>query len=53
VSNVKEFAERHLASLGVEVDNIQQSRCHFCHSEIANPQVKQNIENQGHSIIQL
>ena len=50
--NVKQVGQ-YLASLGVKVDNIKQSRCNFCHSEIANPEVQQNIANHGHSIIRL
>ena len=53
VKQVGQYAEQYLASLGVKVDNIKQSRCNFCHSEIANPEVQQNIVNHGHSIIRL
>jgi hypothetical protein len=50
---VEQYAKQYLASLGVQVDNIKQSRCNFCHSEIANPEVQENIANHGHSIIRL
>lgn len=53
INKVKQYAESYLASLGISIDNISQSRCNFCHSEIANPEVQQNILEQGYSIIQL
>jgi len=53
INNVKQYAESYLASLGISIDNISQNRCDFCHSEIASPEVQQNILEQGYSIIQL
>ncbi len=50
---VAQYAEQYLASLGLKVDNIKQSRCIFCHSEIANLDVQDNIASQGYSIIRL
>jgi hypothetical protein len=53
IKQVDQYAKQYLASLGVKVDNIKQSHCDFCHSEIANPEVQNNIANQGYSIIRL
>lgn len=53
VTKVKEFATNYLNSLGIAVEQIKQSRCNFCHSEIANPEVQESIANQGYSIILL
>ena len=53
VNLVKQHAMNYLVNLGIEVDNIEQSHCNFCHSEIANPAVQQSILNQGHFIIRL
>ncbi|GGD61214.1 DUF2024 family protein [Lacimicrobium alkaliphilum] len=53
VGQVKQFAQDYLTSLGVTADKITQSRCNFCHSEIANPEVALAIENNGHSILVL
>lgn len=53
VDQVKQYAESYLTSLGIAADNIEQSRCNFCHSEVANPEVQNNIVTQGHSIIRL
>lgn len=53
INQVKQYAESYLASLGISIDNISQSRCNFCHSEVANPEAQQNILAQGHSIIRL
>lgn len=53
INQVKQYAESYLASLGISIDNISQSRCNFCHSEVANPETQQNILVQGYSIIRL
>jgi len=53
VNQVSQYAKNYLASLGIQGENIKQSRCNFCHSEIANPEVQQNIALQGYSIIRL
>ncbi|MFY8349259.1 DUF2024 family protein [Pseudoalteromonas sp. SSM20] len=53
VSKVKQFAEQYLKANGIEVSQISQSRCQFCHSEIANPETIQKINQQGHAIIEL
>lgn len=53
VNNVKKFAQDYLSSLGIQTENIEQSRCNFCHSEMANPEVQQNIATHGHSILRL
>jgi len=50
---VKQFAENYLANLGVETENIELQSCSFCHSEIANSQVQQDITLKGHCIIPL
>lgn len=51
ISNVKKFADSYLVSLGVKPEQIKQDRCNFCHSEMANPEVEENIQNHGHSIL--
>ena len=53
ISNVKKFADNYLVSLGVKPEQIKQDRCNFCHSEMANPEVEENIRNYGHSILRL
>ncbi|KGJ91680.1 DUF2024 family protein [Colwellia psychrerythraea] len=53
VNQVDRYAKQYLASLGIQIDSIKQSRCNFCHSEAANPEVQNNITNHGHSIIRL
>ncbi|AAZ28297.1 MULTISPECIES: DUF2024 family protein [Colwellia] len=53
IKEVEQYAKQYLASLGVKIDNIKQSRCNFCHSELADLEVQDNIANQGHSIIRL
>ena len=50
---VKQFAENYLADQGIEAENIELQSCNFCHSEIANPQVQQDITSKGHCIIPL
>ena len=51
ISNVKKFADNYLVSLGLKPEQIKQDRCNFCHSEMANPEVEENIQNLGHSIL--
>ena len=53
IKKVEQFAKQYLASLGVKIDHIKQSRCNFCHSELADLEVQDSIVSQGHSIIRL
>lgn len=53
IKQVGQYAEQYLVSLGLKIENIKQSRCLFCHSEIATLEVQDNIAIQGHSIIRL
>jgi PP-loop superfamily ATP-utilizing enzyme len=53
IKQVELYAERYLASLGVKIDNIKQSRCNFCHSELANLEVQESVASQGYSIMRL
>ncbi|GAA0817143.1 hypothetical protein GCM10009111_17980 [Colwellia asteriadis] len=53
VNHVAQYAKRYLDSLGVSTNNIEQSRCNFCHSEMAPPEVQENIVLHGHSILRL
>ena len=53
IKKVEQYAKQYLASLGVTIDNITQSRCNFCHSELADLEVQDSIVSQGHSIIRL
>jgi hypothetical protein len=53
VKQVGQYAEQYLASLGIKAESIKQSRCNFCHSELANLDVQDNISSKGHSIIRL
>jgi hypothetical protein len=47
------FGRRWLESIGESAEGLQQSRCNFCHSEIANPEVQVVIKNQGYFILQM
>ena len=42
-----------MAQRGVQDVDIEQSRCQFCHSEPAHPEVAAAISNQGYFIIAL
>ncbi|KGJ94622.1 DUF2024 family protein [Colwellia psychrerythraea] len=53
IKKVELYAAQYLETLGVKIDNIKQSRCNFCHSELADLEVQERIANQGHSIIRL
>ncbi|NRD75780.1 DUF2024 family protein [Shewanella sp. VB17] len=50
---VEEYANIYLSSLDIKVETISQSRCDFCHSEMANPEVILAIERNGYYIIPL
>lgn len=55
--NDQALAARHardwLASRGVAEADVEQSRCQFCHSEPAHPEVAAAIARQGYFIIPL
>jgi Domain of unknown function (DUF2024) len=53
IKQVELYAKQYLETLGVKIDNIKQSRCNFCHSELADLAVQDSIASQGHSIIRL
>ncbi|KIY42025.1 MULTISPECIES: DUF2024 family protein [Pseudomonas] len=47
------YARDWLASRGVAQADVSQSRCQFCHSEPAHPEVAAAIARQGYYIILL
>ena len=47
------YSREWLASRGVEDADVSQSRCQFCHSEPAHPEVAAAIAQQGYFIIPL
>lgn len=47
------YARDWLASRGVTEAEVAQSRCQFCHSEPAHPEVAATIARQGYFIIPL
>jgi len=47
------YAREWLTSRGVEDADVSQSRCQFCHSEPAHPEVAAAIAQQGYFIIPL
>ncbi len=47
------FARQWLASVGLSDATVEQSRCNFCHSENAQPQVIKDIELSGYHIIKM
>ena len=48
-----EYGRQWLASIRESPDSLDQSRCNFCHSEIANPEVERTIDQQGYFILQM
>ncbi len=42
-----------LSSIGENPAGLQQSRCNFCHTEVANPEVQIMVERQGFFILQM
>lgn len=47
------YGQDWLESVGENAVSLDQSRCNFCHSEVANPEVARSIENQGYFILQM
>jgi hypothetical protein len=52
-AQASQIASDWLAAQGLAADDIQQSQCLYCHSEIAAEPVVQAIAQQGYSIITL
>ncbi len=52
-AQASQIASDWLAARGLAADEIQQSRCQYCHSEIATPSVVDAINKQGYYIITL
>lgn len=48
-----EIAKLFLEELGETASNITVDQCDFCHKEIANPDVKKQIEIQGFYILKM
>lgn len=48
-----QFAQDWMAERGLQGDDIEQSRCQFCHSEPAHPEVAEAIGSKGYFIIPL
>lgn len=48
---VEAYAKIYLEEIGVTFENITQNRCLFCHEEVADEEVIQNIKNNGYHII--
>ena len=42
-----------LKSLGENPIGLEQARCSFCHTEVANPEVQRTVENKGFFILQM
>lgn len=47
------YGRRWLLDIGEQSAGLEQSRCNFCHSEIANPAVQQQIQSEGFYILQM
>ncbi|PJI49489.1 MULTISPECIES: DUF2024 family protein [Pseudomonas] len=52
-SRAEEFAAHWLASRGIQADDVQASRCQFCHSEFSTPAVETALQNPGYYIIEM
>lgn len=49
----KDYAEEYIAEQGLTAHELVLNSCQFCHSEIANPDVRAEIERQGYYILVL
>lgn len=50
-AEVEAYAQEYLAKIGVDFNIITQNRCLFCHEEVADLLVVENIEKYGYHII--
>lgn len=48
-----DYGRQWLQSIGEPPTSLEQSRCNFCHSELANPNVAKAIESQGFYILKM
>lgn len=47
------YGQQWLVSMGEPAAGLIQSRCNFCHSEVANPDVANHIKSHGYFILQM
>ncbi len=47
------YGKQWLESIGESAAGLSQSPCHFCHSEIANPEVQHAVKSDGYFILQM
>lgn len=52
-SDAIRFAKQWLHEMGISYDKIEQENCQFCHSEIPDPEVIQQINHIGYYILQM
>ncbi|MBO3276475.1 DUF2024 family protein [Pseudomonas schmalbachii] len=52
-SRAPAYAMDWLEAQGIQAQDVQQSRCDFCHSESASPPVEEAFRAQGYAIIPL
>jgi len=52
-SKALEYGKRWLAGIGENGDALENSRCNFCHTEAANPEVERMIKQNGYFILQM
>lgn len=53
VEKAFETAQQWLSSIGENPEGLKQSRCNFCHSEMARPDIAKEIEEKGYFILQM
>jgi hypothetical protein len=49
----QQYAKEWLESIGIQVGDIRQESCTYCHSQAADPKVQQHIEQHGYYIYQM
>ncbi len=53
LNEAKGFAQSWLASIGMPIESVQLSRCQYCHSEVAIPEVVRHIKQNGYAVLPL
>ena len=50
---VLRYGKEWLKSIGENPAGLKQSRCHFCHTKVTNPEVQRLVNNEGVFILQM
>ena len=47
------YAKQFIKEIGEDENALTQSRCNFCHTEVARPHIQETIRREGYYILQM